>query len=212
MSKKLIYGVGLNDSDYVVKIQDSYHIDGKRKRRTVWRCPYYTRWEKMLSRCYSDKPSCSSESYSECYVCDEWLVFSNFKDWMIKQEDLHGDLRDLQLDKDIISRGNKIYCPEKCAFVPANVNGFVLDRKGARGKHLIGVYWNKRESKFYSKCVDPFTHKSVFLGLYESEEEGHLRWLACKHKFACDLAGSGIIKDSRVVEALKNRYRYGYEE
>ena len=47
--KKLIYGVGINDADYVVKKwEEAGYINGKRKRKQVWMCPYYRVWADML--------------------------------------------------------------------------------------------------------------------------------------------------------------------
>lgn len=43
---KLVYGVGVNDADYVV----SPIISGKRHI-----CPFSIKWKDMLARCYSEK-------------------------------------------------------------------------------------------------------------------------------------------------------------
>ena len=42
---KKLYGIGINDADYVVKIQESYYVEGKRHRKTTWECPYYVKME-----------------------------------------------------------------------------------------------------------------------------------------------------------------------
>ena len=45
--EKLVHGVGANDADYVVrKWEEIGRIDGKRKRKLVWVCPYYQVWKK----------------------------------------------------------------------------------------------------------------------------------------------------------------------
>ena len=47
--KKLIYGMGINDADYVVEIREqSGYVNGARKRRIAWTCPYYQTWRNML--------------------------------------------------------------------------------------------------------------------------------------------------------------------
>lgn len=38
-------------------------------------------WRSMLSRCYSKKYQEKEPSYIDCSVCEEWLLFSNFKKW-----------------------------------------------------------------------------------------------------------------------------------
>ena len=40
--KKLIYGVGTNDADYVVRrLETIGYVDGKQKQKLIWFCPYY---------------------------------------------------------------------------------------------------------------------------------------------------------------------------
>lgn len=55
MKTKLVYGVGINDADYVVQRKETIEVNGVRKRRLVWVCPYYQVWRTMLRRCYSTK-------------------------------------------------------------------------------------------------------------------------------------------------------------
>ena len=48
-------------------------------------------------------------------VCDEWLVFENFRDWAIS----HGYKEDLQIDRIDNDKG---YCPENCRWVTCKEN------------------------------------------------------------------------------------------
>lgn len=91
--KKTIYGVGTNDANYLVVNKGV-------------RCPYYKKWSSMLERCFSKSLHKKHPTYIGCTVCNEWLLFSNFRSWMMKQEWVG-----MELDKDIISIGNKKYCP-----------------------------------------------------------------------------------------------------
>lgn len=196
--KRVVQGVGINDADYNV----SKHaiIDGKDK--IVWCCPYYLCWKSMLERCYCEKFQSKRITYKGCWVCDEWLTFSNFKTWM-EQQDWEGK----QLDKDLLKEGNKVYCPEYCIFVDGILNNFVTNRINDRGNHLIGVCWHKRDGKLISRCNNPFTGKSEHLGHFPTELEGHLAWKRRKHELACQLADSDYCNDPRLAEALKNRYK-----
>ena len=95
--KKLVYGVGINDADYsVAKTEVIGHVDGKRKQKRVWGCPYYEVWANMLKRCYSAKCQGKQPTYKGCSVSEEWLRFSNFGRWMEVQ-----DFEGKQLDKDL---------------------------------------------------------------------------------------------------------------
>ena len=198
-ANKLVYGVGINDADYVVKNFESIEVNGKRKQKLVWECPYYRAWCNMLQRCYSTKFQERKPTYKGCSVSDEWLRFSNFKMWMERQ-----DWECKHLDKDLLLKGNKVYSAETCVFVTGEVNTFTLDRGASRGEWLIGVSLNRGASKFESQCSNPFTKKSEYLGLFDSEIEAHQEWLKRKLEFATLLAAEQT--DGRVAKALIERY------
>lgn len=187
MGKKLVCGVGINDADYIVQP----NVMGKQIP-----CPYYQVWCSMLKRCYSTKRLNKFPTYRGCYVCEEWLTFSNFKAWMETQ-----DWKGKHLDKDILTVDNKLYSRLHCVFVSDDVNLFVTDCRASRGKYMIGVSWHKASNKFISQCSNGDT---VYLGLFSTELEAHLTWKAYKHQLACKLADEQT--DLRVAAALRQRY------
>lgn len=186
-TRKLIHGVGINDAEYPV-VKHEY-VEGIRK--IVWRCPFYTRWSKMITRCYSSVFTADNPAYEGCSVCKEWHKFSSFKSWMGKQiwEGLH-------LDKDILLEGNKVYSPSTCAFVSKTTNNFILDRSAPRGEGMLGVL--SRNGRFMTRCLDKY------LGTYDTSEEANAVWRKFKHDLACKLANEQT--DLRVAEALRRRY------
>ena len=199
-TKKLIYGVGINDADYVTqKFETVGYVDGKQKQKQVWICPFYRTWNNMLSRCFSNKLQERHPSYKGCSVSEEWKTFSNFKAWMMTQ-----DWQDKHLDKDLLIEGNKIYSADTCVFVTRMVNLFTIDSGAARGEWLVGVSWHKGASKFRSNCSNPFTKKLEHLGLFTSEQDAHEAWLKRKLELAYELAA--IQTDERVAKALIARY------
>lgn len=184
--KRLVCGVGLNDANYEVR----YSLNG-----TLVECPFYKRWKKMLERCYSEKFHSKSPSYINCSVCDEWLIFSNFKQWM-EQQDWQGK----ELDKDIINTGNKIYSADNCSFVDKLTNSFVTNSQPKNGRLLVGVCFKKKMKKFDAKCGNPFTKKSEHLGYFTCAQEAHEAWKKRKRQLAFMV--SKIESDKRVVESL----------
>ena len=196
---RLVCGVGVNDSDYVVERKETIgYVNGKRKQKRVWICPYYDVWTNMLKRC-SEKWQERQPTYKGCSVTEEWLTFSVFKNWMEAQE-----WEGLQLDKDLLIEGNKVYSPETCVFVSQTVNKFTNDRGAKRGEWQIGVTWNKEKGKFQSQCRNPFTNKRGHLGYFTSELEAHQAWLKRKLELAQLLAAEQT--DERVAKALIERY------
>lgn len=188
--KKLVYGVGVNDStEYTYSI-----INGEKVR-----CKVYKSWTSMLERCYSRKFHEKSPTYIGCIHCDEWKMFSNFKGW-IESQDWQGK----QLDKDLLITGNKVYSPDKCLLVTPMVNSFITDCGSARGLYPLGVNVCKKTSAFEARCRNPFTNKKEYLGRFSDQNEAHLVWKKRKHELACRLAE--IQTDERVAKALCARY------
>lgn len=204
--RKLVYGVGANDADYVVqKFETIGCADGKQKQKMVWKCPYYQAWVSMLRRCYSAKYQENKPTYNGCSASTEWHTFSSFRRWMEGQ-----DWEGKHLDKDLLFEGNKVYSPETCVFVTPSVNNFTTERGSARGEWLIGVYWHKASEKFMARCNNPFTNKQESLGYFDCEQEAHEAWMKRKLELAHELAA--IQEDLRVAKALIDRYSKPYTD
>lgn len=200
MSKKLVYGVGINDSCYATQTTEELpKVRGKRVSKVTWRCPYYQKWAEMLRRCYSKTTNPKHKTYVDCVVCDEWLTFSNFKSWLEKQ-----NWEGMCLDKDVIVVGNKLYSPNTCALVTIQTNNFILDSAAQRGELPLGVYLDKRRNVYVARCHDPFKKNKPYIGVFNTPEEAHLAWKAKKHEYACMLAD--LQYDPRVADALRKRY------
>lgn len=196
-----VYGVGINDADYLTCVREElgYTLEGKRVRGVVFQCPYYNCWTNMLKRSYNEKELTKHPSYLGCSVVPEWHYFMTFKSWMESQ-----DWEGKQLDKDILFPGNKIYSPETCVFVDAKVNTFILESTATRGEWPIGVSFEKERGKFQAACRCIETNKRKFLGRFEDPDEAHKAWLKFKLEQAKILASEQT--DPRVAKALTDRY------
>lgn len=162
--RKPVEGVAVNDANYVV----SPIINGK---RVV--CPFYCKWHSMITRCYSEKEHLTNPTYKDCSVCEEWLTFSNFKAWMIKQ-----DWRNKELDKDILNQGNKVYSPRNCIFVSREINALVNDNKASRGELPLGVCFDR--GKYKVQHSDKKENK--YIGRFDNKEDAFKAYK--KHKTA----------------------------
>lgn len=198
--------VGINDADYVVVRKITVgHRNGKRVRKILWTCPYYRTWSNMISRCYNNKALDLQPSYKGCSVCDQWLLFSNFRAWMETQ-----DWKGKHLDKDLLVRGNKIYSPDTCVFISADLNTFLTDSSACRGEYPIGVSYKKKPKDMINDHSKPYTAQirlgkgSKHIGLFATPEEAHQAWLTAKLEQAKILAAEQ--SDPRVVKALIDRY------
>ena len=61
--------------------------------------------------------------YEDCAVCTEWqLDRQSFIDWICKNYYTVPTNEQIDLDKDILVKGNRIYSPKTCCFVPHSIN------------------------------------------------------------------------------------------
>lgn len=78
--------------------------------------PSYYTWRSMIQRCY-DEDCKGYRFYGDCTVCDEWHNFQNFAEWF-EENKIDG----YHLDKDSKVKGNRVYSPETCIFLPMKEN------------------------------------------------------------------------------------------
>ena len=158
----------------------------------------YITWQSMIVRCYSDKSRDYHRSYSNVTICKEWHLFSNFKKWFDKHF-----VDGWALDKDILAKGNKEYAPDKCCFVPSELNSIILKSNKSRGKYPIGVSYIKKLNKFRADYSSK--DKKVYLGLFNSQQDAFNAYKESKEKHIKKVADK--YKDQlepRVYEALYN--------
>ena len=172
LRNKLLYGMGVNDSDY----NTEKTINGKRTR-----CPYYETWSSMLQRCYSKKCQARHPTYKGCTVVKDWHSFMSFRSWMIKKN-WYGK----QLDKDILVIGNKIYSPETCLFVTSEINNLLNKYRRGRGNLPQGVCLEKRNGRFRARLHR--YGKRISLGYYSTPEEASLVYRKAKALYIYETA------------------------
>jgi len=184
-NRKTVFGVGINDADYVTqpRIND----------RQVT-CPFYAKWHDMIKRCYHQKTLEKRPSYIGCSICDEWLYFSNFKSWMAKQ-----DWDGMHLDKDIITPGNKIYSPDNCCFVTGALNMLLTDHAADRGIYPQGVDCDKRKSIYRSRVN--YNGNSVYLGSHSTPELASAAYIRAKTQIILEEADNQ--ENSRIANGLR---------
>ncbi len=122
---------------------------------------YYT-WYNLLKRCFCEEYQEKYPTYKECSVTEDWYNFQNFAEWF-EQNYIEG----FQLDKDLLVKGNKIYSPETCCFIPQEINKLLTKCDSKRGRYPIGVSLF-RKSYLVKLSV---SGKSIYLGSFNTPEE-----------------------------------------
>lgn len=144
----------------------------------------YKTWAGMIKRCYVfyDYNPRAKINYGDCYVCEDWLYYKNFIEWF-KIQNVH---ENWQLDKDLLVKGNREYSPDKCVFLPREINTFLTLRKNDRGEYPVGVTYHSRLNKFEAGCNRD--GKNLYLGLFNDPVSAFNAYKAEKESFAKELA------------------------
>lgn len=153
--RKLVYGFGVND------LYELSHTIS------------FNKWFNMIRRCYDKKYHRNKPSYENAIVCEEWKYFSKFKEWFDRnyREGYH-------LDKDILVKGNKVYSPNTCCFVPNEINCLLTKSDRARQNLPIGVKLSKNKKNYEARLS---IYKGyVHLGTYLTPEEAFLSYKKAK--------------------------------
>lgn len=132
----------------------------------------------MVRRCYSDADN--YKRYRDCYVCEDWSKFSNFKEWTISQQ-----YDGMSLDKDLRNRASNIYSPDTCVYLTQRLNSNISSlTKKVNIEFPIGVH--KRDNQFISQIYTSEEGKR-HLGMFKTSNQAHFVWLKEKIKVFEDL-------------------------
>lgn len=129
---KSFYGVGYKGiGDYALSINGK-----KTKSGSIW--------ESMMTRCYNPN-KLKNPSYKDCTIDERFHCFQDFAKWFEENWNPLWEGR-WELDKDILQKGNKIYSPETCCFVPCEINSQF--KKSKDNGFPTNISFNKIRNKF----------------------------------------------------------------
>lgn len=179
-------GVGINDVPYIVSENNEA----------------YVKWRNMIHRCYDEKITSSLPSYKGCSVCDEWLLFSNFKVWFDKNH-----IDGYELDKDILVKGNKVYSPDTCCFIPPRLNKLLLTNKGRRNG-IVGVLLKGEKYEAYMSMINEHGKRiRKHIGYYSTAETAFEAYRKEKEAYVKDVAtklfNKGMIEEKVYIALIK---------
>ena len=188
-----VYGVGIVGNKYPTQIKE------------------YGVWRQMLGRCFVEKTKDKSPTYEDVTCCDEWLNYETFYEWIHSQENFEilQESGDWYIDKDIIKKGNRVYCQEYCCIVPRRVNNLFTKRESKRGQYPIGVTKDKRCTNSYrASCSNvDLPDGRVTIGFYSSPRYAFLAYKSYKEKLIKTVANSEYEDkriDKRCYDAMIN--------
>lgn len=180
-----VYGEGICD------------ITGLDENNKQTKC--YESWKGMFRRCYSKEWHEKEPTYKGCTVCEDWKIFSNYKKWFDENFYIVEGLtsKDMQLDKDILHKGNKIYNSNNCIFVPKIINTLFTKSNASRNGLCIGVqhahdnkykyvaqssYYDFEERKKKKITIRGFNDEIEAFNAYKNFKENNIKRMADHYK------------------------------
>ena len=184
-----VHGVGIVGTKYPIRVNG------------VITKEYYL-WKDMLQRCYNGAFKKKRPTYEGCEVSDDFKSYEYFYEWYHKQIGFGN--QGWHLDKDLLVKGNKVYSESTCVFLPSEINSLLIKCTASRGKHLIGVSWNKKAKAFIAR-VAKNKGGSEHLGCFNTEIEAFNAYKKAKECFIKEQANKFKSQiDPRAYEALMN--------
>ena len=151
----------------------------------------YESWLSMLKRCYSQSVKNNRPTYDQCTVCDEWMNYDNFYNWIINQSNYtkwKNSPSKWCLDKDLLFKSNKLYSPETCVLVPNNINCLLLKCDKSRGKYPVGVYYDTTVDLYRAQCENPKYARQITIGYFEDPHTAFYAYKTYKEKLIKKIA------------------------
>lgn len=163
----------------------------------------YSVWQDMMARCYdSNFQTKKARTYVDCEVCEEWHNYQAFAEWY-EQNYYEIEGQKMNLDKDILVKGNKTYSPDTCILVPHNINLLFTKSDSTRGNYPIGVYY--KNNKYSAHCS--VLNRDVHIGYYDDPMDAFQAYKEFKENYIKTVADQYI---DLIPQALYNAM-YEYE-
>jgi len=169
---KTLYGIG-------------FLGEGEFTSKDIW----HNHWRAMVER-VNVKNDNFHRTYIDVTIYEEWYNYQNFAKWAKENYYEIENLR-MELDKDILFKGNKIYSPDTCVFVPQLINALFVKADKSRGDLPIGVYWHERDQEYRAQCsyiTETGKRKNKWLGGHNNPEDAYLAYKKFKEYHIKEIA------------------------
>lgn len=145
-------------------------------------CPVataYADWSSMLIRSFSEEYKAKRTCYAKVTCCEEWRLFSNFLEWFNTNGQPFDQIKNLDLDKDLLSLWGNTYSPSTCIYVPKELNSILVMTTNSKDC-LLGVYFDKESGKYRTQGKTTPYGVKIKSDRFTSELEAHHSYLVYK--------------------------------
>lgn len=184
---------------------DEYFLDFDGNYKPKHKCESYVHWIGMIKRVDSDSFKIRRPTYAGCTVSEDFRDFNFFHKWCLSQ--VGYGLSGYELDKDILTKGNKRYSDGTCCFVPREINTQFVKANKNRGEFPIGVHFVESKRKYCTQVKRKRFGR--YLSYSNSVEEAFLKYKNVKEDYIKYLAD--VYKDSLDKKVYNALYAYEVE-
>ena len=185
---KTTYDIGYIGYNYDCKCKDSKKL--------------FKIWSGLVQRCFDPLWKTRHKCYELTTCSEDFLCAANFITWSKSQigyNSIDESGKPFALDKDILLKGNTVYSPDTCVFVPREINNLILSNRKVRGNLPIGV--TSAEVRFRARVS--INNKEVALGVFETSNEAFQAYKEAKERHIKEVANKWKDRiDQRVYYAL----------
>ena len=186
--KPSVFNVGFIGNKYKTSVN---HVDAIE----------YKIWYSMLERCYSEKVHNVRNTYKDCEVSENVKSYEYFYQSANKQVGFN--VKGFDLDKDLLTKGCKVYSENSCVFLPSEINTLIIKCDKVRGDCPVGVTYHK-SSNNYAAQISMFG-KRKHLGMFNTKLEAFNSYKKAKECHIKELANKWESEiDERAYNALMN--------
>ena len=104
-----------------------YGVGNYTARKDNIKTEEYIKWFSMFVRCYDEDYHKKQPTYIGCKVSEEFCNFQNFASWYT--HNIYSCKYPLEIDKDLLYEGNKIYSPKTCCLIPKEINSTINSKR-----------------------------------------------------------------------------------
>lgn len=183
-----ICGFGINDIPELTFYKTK---DGKTELTQA-----YKTWAGMIDRCYRPGHEVKFKAYADCSVCEKWKYFSNFN------QNIFIYIEGFDIDKDILIKGNKVYSPEACCFVPRVINLIFAKNKTRKSNLTRGVKYRKYGNRYSAEIS--INGKTKLIGYFKDINSAAKAYNQTRKEYISEIVDK--YKDAlkpKVFQALK---------
>lgn len=162
----------------------------------------YRDWYNIMIRGFDEEFKKKHPTYKDVTVNPEIYNFQDFGIWREHNYyEIDGEIMDL--DKDILYKGNKEYSFNTMIYVPQRINKLFIKNDANRGKYPIGVSYHKDSGKYIARCQTLNSRKH--LGYYDNPHKAFLAYKEFKEAYIKEIADEYKDKiPQRLYDAMYN--------